>query len=51
MERINVMICAGTGCTSSNSALVAEKFREVLPVYGLEDEVKIIKTGCFGNDI
>ena len=48
MERINVMICAGTGCTSSNSALVAEKFREVLPVYGLEDEVKIIKTGCFG---
>ena len=48
MERINVMICAGTGCTSSNSALVAEKFHEVLPVYGLEDEVKIIKTGCFG---
>ncbi|MCI5773731.1 MAG: SLBB domain-containing protein, partial [Erysipelotrichaceae bacterium] len=48
MERINVLICAGTGCTSSNSALLVQKFNELLPQYGLEDEVKVIKTGCFG---
>ena len=48
MERINVLICAGTGCTSSNSGLLVQKFNELLPQYGLEDEVKVIKTGCFG---
>lgn len=48
MERINVLICAGTGCTSSNSALLVQKFNELLPQYGLEEEVKVIKTGCFG---
>lgn len=48
MERINVMICAGTGCTSSNSAKIFDKFNELLPKYELENEVKVIKTGCFG---
>ncbi|MEG0077641.1 NADH-quinone oxidoreductase subunit NuoF [Anaerorhabdus sp.] len=48
MERINVLVCAGTGCTSSNSMLVVEKFHEVLEKYNLTDEVKVIKTGCFG---
>lgn len=48
MERINVLICAGTGCSSSNSALIASKFEEMIIKYGLKDEVKIVKTGCFG---
>ncbi len=48
MERINVMVCAGTGCTSSNSAGIVDKFNELLPKYELEKEVKVIKTGCFG---
>ena len=48
MERIDVLICAGTGCTSSNSAKIFEKFNELLPKYQLENEVKVIKTGCFG---
>ncbi len=48
MERINVLICAGTGCSSSNSALIYDKFQEVLIKYGLQDEVKVVKTGCFG---
>lgn len=48
MERTNVLICAGTGCTSSNSALLVDKFNELLPQYGLDGEVKVIKTGCFG---
>ena len=42
MERINVMVCAGTGCTSSNSAGLVDKFNELLPKYGLEKEVKVI---------
>lgn len=48
MERINVLVCAGTGCTSSNSILVVDKFNEMIEKYGLKDEVKVIKTGCFG---
>ena len=36
MERINVMICAGTGCTSSNSAFVDKNFLEVLQEYGID---------------
>lgn len=48
MERINVLVCAGTGCTSSNSGLIVEKFAEILEKYDLVEEVKVIKTGCFG---
>ena len=48
MERINVLICAGTGCTSSNSGLIEAEFEHWVSEVGIEDEVKIIKTGCFG---
>ena len=48
MERLHVLICAGTGCSSSNSARVFEKFKETIIRYGLQDEIKLIKTGCFG---
>ncbi|MBR4827605.1 MAG: NAD(P)H-dependent oxidoreductase subunit E, partial [Oscillospiraceae bacterium] len=48
MYRANVLCCAGTGCTASNSAGIAEEFEKVLKQYGLEDEVKVVRTGCFG---
>ena len=48
MERLHVLICAGTGCTSSRSLEIVKKLEEVLPAYHLEKEVKIVKTGCFG---
>ena len=48
MERLQVLVCAGTGCTSSESAKVVEKFHEELAKAGLTSEVKVIKTGCFG---
>ncbi len=48
MERLHVLICAGTGCTSSRSLEIVKKLEEVLPAYHLENEVKIVKTGCFG---
>lgn len=46
--RKHVLICAGTGCTSSGSPALYEKFVEEIKNNGLEDEVKIIRTGCFG---
>jgi NADP-reducing hydrogenase subunit HndC len=48
MYRSHVMICAGTGCTSSGSAKVAEAFSEAIADQGLSQEVNIVKTGCFG---
>lgn len=48
MYRSHVMICRGTGCSSSNSELIAKNFEEGLKKYGLENEVVIERTGCFG---
>ena len=48
MERIHVLVCAGTGCSSSNSAKIFERFKECVVTAGLETEIKVIKTGCFG---
>ncbi|MEG1701454.1 MAG: NADH-quinone oxidoreductase subunit NuoF [Erysipelotrichaceae bacterium] len=48
MERINILVCAGTGCTSSNSLDIYEKLIQVLKDKKLDKEVKVIKTGCFG---
>ncbi|MCI6271820.1 MAG: NADH-quinone oxidoreductase subunit NuoF [Erysipelotrichaceae bacterium] len=48
MERIQVLICAGTGCTSSDSKLLIDEFNKVLSNKNLNTEVRIIQTGCFG---
>lgn len=48
LYRSHVLICGGTGCTSSNSDGIAQKFGEELKAKGLEDEVRIVRTGCFG---
>ncbi len=48
MYRSNVLVCGGTGCTSSNSLKIAEKLKEELIKKGLEKEVNVITTGCFG---
>ena len=48
MYRSNVLVCGGTGCTSSHSLLIAEKLKEELKAKGLEKEVNVITTGCFG---
>lgn len=47
-ERYQVMVCAGTGCTASRSGKVHEALERELNRYGLEDEVRVIQTGCFG---
>ena len=43
-----MLVCGGTGCTSSNSLLIAEKLKEELKAKGLDKEVNVITTGCFG---
>ncbi len=48
MIRTHIMICGGTGCTSSGSKKIQEKFIESLKANGLEDEVQLVQTGCFG---
>ncbi len=46
--RSQVLICAGTGCHSNKSNEIIERFNEELKKHGLEDEVQIVTTGCFG---
>ena len=46
--RAHVLICAGTGCTSSDSRLLRQNMYEEIIKRGLENEVKVIETGCFG---
>ncbi len=48
MIRAHVLICGGTGCTSSGSNKIQEAFATALEANGLTDEVKIVQTGCFG---
>jgi len=48
MIRAHVLICGGTGCTSSGSQTIQQAFLDNLKANGLEDEVKIVQTGCFG---
>jgi len=48
MIRSQVLICGGTGCTSSGSKAIQEAFAEQLAAKGIAEEVKIVQTGCFG---
>ena len=48
MIRSHVLICGGTGCSSSGSAKLGEKLAEELKAKGLDEEIKIVMTGCFG---
>ncbi len=48
MIRAHVLICGGTGCTSSGSKSIQKAFDDALKAQGLTEEVKIVQTGCFG---
>ena len=48
MIRSHVLICGGTGCSSSGSVKLSEKLAEELKAKGLDEEIKIVLTGCFG---
>ncbi len=48
MIRSHVLICGGTGCTSSGSKVLISTFETELAKQGLSEEVKVVQTGCFG---
>ena len=47
-EHLQVLICGGTGCKASSSATICEKIREKLKEKGIDSQVDVVTTGCFG---
>ena len=47
MYRSHILVCGGTGCTSSNSERIIQLLEEEIQSRSLQDEVKVIKTGRF----
>ena len=43
-----VLLCAGTGCSSSGSIKILKRMEELLEEKGIRDQIKVVKTGCFG---
>ena len=48
MYRSHVLVCGGTGCTSSGSPQIMEALNYEIKKQGLEDEVAVVETGCHG---
>jgi len=46
--RMHLLVCGGTGCTSSDSLKLVDKLNESINKYGISDEVEVVVTGCFG---
>ena len=46
--KMHIMVCGGTGCTSSNSMKIIEGLESLIKINQLEDDIKVVKTGCFG---
>ncbi|HNS30684.1 MAG TPA: NADH-ubiquinone oxidoreductase-F iron-sulfur binding region domain-containing protein [Tenuifilaceae bacterium] len=44
----HLLVCGGTGCRASESDAVFESLKTAIAEKGLEDEVQVIMTGCFG---
>ncbi len=44
----NVLVCGGTGCTSSHSKQIVEALHREIRANGIENDVKVVTTGCFG---
>ncbi len=48
MYRAHVLVCGGTGCTSSGSEQIIEKLHSEIEKNGLKEEINVVRTGCFG---
>ena len=46
--RTQIVVCGGTGCMSSHSKEIKERFEECIKELGLENEVSVFNSGCFG---
>ena len=43
----HILVCQGTGCTSSKSPQILDNFKKIIEEKGIKN-VRVIKTGCFG---
>ena len=48
MYRSHILVCGGTGCHSNNSSAIFDEFQSQLVANGLEKDVQVVRTGCFG---
>ena len=48
MYRSHVLVCGGTGCHSNHSADIIKEFHAQIEAQGLEKDVQVVQTGCFG---
>jgi len=48
LYRAHVLVCNGTNCSLKGSPEIQKEFSRLLPEYGLDKEVKVVETGCFG---
>ena len=46
--KMHLLICGGTGCKASESDEIKNKLNEFIDEFGLEDDVQVVLTGCFG---
>ena len=47
IARTHILVCGGTGCSSSNSQAMIDELTKELTEKGLDGDVQVIKTGCF----
>ena len=47
-KRSQILICGGTGCTSSGSVKLVQELKKELVKHDILDEIEVIQTGCFG---
>jgi NADP-reducing hydrogenase subunit HndC len=47
-KRIELMVCAGTGCVAGGAFQIMDELKKVLKKQGLHDEVSVVTTGCNG---
>jgi NADH-quinone oxidoreductase subunit F/NADP-reducing hydrogenase subunit HndC len=48
LARAHVLVCGGTGCTSSGSRFIIPSLQEKLEARGMNNEIKVVETGCHG---
>ena len=46
--RMHLLVCGGTGCTSSDSLKLVDELKESIEKHGISNEVEVVVTGCFG---
>ena len=47
-HRLHLLVCAGTGCVACRSFEIREELEKEIVKQGLQDEVKVVTTGCQG---